>query len=271
MPQYHDGSRADTLRQLASRLRQLQAGRGTTAHRTGREIISSGMPDLDRLLPDGGFRRGTLVEWLADGPGTGVERLLLQVVPPALQEGGVCLVIDPRQEFSPALAAAMNIDLQRTLLVRPGRAEDAVWAAEQSLRCPGVAVTIAWSELLDRSAENRILRRLQLAAETGGGLGVLLRPASLQGQPSWADIRLLVRPVPPGARGAPPAAPVHSLHKETDVAPEGVRHWMELDILHCRGGLGSRAAFLEIDDETGAVHLVSELADSTSSPRATGA
>ncbi|QDU37593.1 recombinase A [Maioricimonas rarisocia] len=268
MPQYHDGSRAATVRELATRLKQLQAARGATGHAMGAEVLSSGMPVLDRLLPDGGFRRGTLIEWLADGPGTGVERLLLQVVPAALQEGGVCLVIDPRQEFSPALAAAMNINLQRVLLVRPGRAEDAVWATEQALRCPGVAITIAWNELLDRPAENRILRRLQLAAETGGGLGVLLRPASLQRQPSWADVRLLVRPVPPGARGAPPRA---SVHKEKCVAPEGARHWMELDILHCRGGLGSRAAFLEIDDETGAVHLVSELADSTAPPRATGA
>ena len=40
-------------------------------------------------------------------------------------------------------------------------------------------------------------RRLQLAAEIGGGLGILLRPAQARGQPSFAEYRFLVQPLPP--------------------------------------------------------------------------
>jgi len=39
-------------------------------------------------------------------------------------------------------------------------------------------------------------RRLQLAAEQGGGLGLLIRPEAVRHQPSWADVRLLVEPLP---------------------------------------------------------------------------
>ena len=34
------------------------------------EAISSGCPQLDKILPGGSFRRGQLVEWLETGPGS---------------------------------------------------------------------------------------------------------------------------------------------------------------------------------------------------------
>ena len=58
------------------------------------------------------------------------------------------------------------------VLVQAPRRQDALWAMEESLRCPGVAGALLAIEGLDLTAA----RRLQLAAEAGGAIGLLLRP-----------------------------------------------------------------------------------------------
>src|SRR5205085_6193640 len=82
-------------------------------------------------------------------------------------------------------------DLDNLLVVRPREKADELWALDQALRCPAVAAV--WGPVGE--LDDRALRRLQLAAEEGRGLGLLLREASVCGRPSWADVRLLVRPL----------------------------------------------------------------------------
>jgi hypothetical protein len=219
--------------------------------------LSTGLPPLDALLPGGGFRRGTCVEWLAEGPGVGLERLALAAAPHALRPGGACLVIDPRREFFPRGALPLGIDLDRLIVLRPRSLEDALWGAEQALRCPAVDVVIGWNELLPRGRNpDRAYRRLQLAAEEGSVLGVLLRPASVQRWKCWGDVRVLVEA---HCRASPSRGPVPSR-----------RAWT-LHLLHCRGALSGRTLSLEFDDETGAVRVVSELADPAADRGAAGA
>ena len=64
---------------------------------------------------------------------------------------------------------------------------------DQCLRCPAVAAV--WTRLA--TIDPRDFRRLQLAAEEGDTLGLLLREPALRGQPSWSDLQLLVmaRPI----------------------------------------------------------------------------
>ena len=63
---------------------------------------------------------------------------------------------------------------------------------EQALRFRGVAVTLGEMGPLS----DRPFRRLQLAAEAGGGLGFLVRPAACRAEPSWAAVRLGVSALP---------------------------------------------------------------------------
>jgi hypothetical protein len=163
------------------------------SQRVTREVtISSGWAPLDRLLPGGGLRRGSLVEWLSADMGSDLVTLALGGVRQASGEGGALVVVDRDRQLYPPALAAWGLDLSRLLLVHPASRRDEFWAWDQILRCPGVGVV--WGRL--EQIDSRGFRRLQLSAESSGCLGILLRPGAARNQPSWADIRLWVQPQP---------------------------------------------------------------------------
>jgi len=218
-----------------------QIGRVEQTWRSGEDVpVSSGCPAVDRLLGGGGLRRGTLVEWLAAGPGSGAATLALTAAREACREGGMLVVLDARGEFYPPAAVRLGIEPARLIVVRPAGRADYAWALDQALRCPGVAAAVAWPEKLD----GRTFRRWQLAAEQSGALGLLIRGDSARGEPSWADVRLLVEPLP-----------AESLQSH--------RRRLRIELLRCRHATGGRGVEVEIDDETRVVHLAAPLADST--------
>jgi hypothetical protein len=152
--------------------------------------IPTGLGSLDAELPWGGLPRGAVSQILGGEPGLGAMSLALAVAgraargddvagPGWIGRGGVeaesarpIVVIDPAGDFYPPAAVRFGLNPQRVLVVRPGRVLDAVWAAEQSLRCPAVAAVVARLERLGRVHS----RRLQLAAEAGGGVGLVVTP-----------------------------------------------------------------------------------------------
>jgi protein ImuA len=226
--------RIEALRQ------QLAQWEGTVAWRQSLEntasfdrplTLSSGCIALDRALPEQGFRAGTLVEWIGRGEGDGTATLAFRAAAQACRGGGVVVVLDRSGEFYPMAAVAQGIDPTRLIVVHPGNKADHTWALDQALRCPAVAAVVAWPESLDGKLDGRTFRRLQLAVEQGGGLGLLVRPESVGSQPSWASVRLLVESLP-------------------SPAPYGRPRQMRVVLLRCRGGCGEQTVNVEIDDET---------------------
>jgi hypothetical protein len=228
-------TRTILIQDLRDQLRRVERSRvGQARIEQG---ISTGIAALDDLLPEGSLRPGTIMECLTSGDGTGATSLALTMARHLAGESGVILVLDSRSDFHPLVAVALGIETRRLIVVRPPHARDVLWVWEQALRSSGIAVTLAWVDGLRGPA----FRRLQLAAAAGGGFGFLIRDATARRQPSWAEVRLGME-----ARPAPP----HS---------QGRR--IRVELLRVRGGLSGGAVELEISDETGRVHLASELAD----------
>src|SRR3954468_6001450 len=176
------GQLINGLRRQLARWEAANAAEDTT-------VFSCGAAAVDRLLPGGGLRHGMLVEWLAGASGAvggGAATLGLLSAREACREGGALVVIDRRQTFYPPAAAAWGIDLDRMIVVHPQNARDELWAMVQALRSPTVAAMLATIDRLD----SRAFRRLQLAAQAGQTLGVLMRPAGVRGGPSWPGGRL---------------------------------------------------------------------------------
>ena len=239
-------NRNHTIQQLTQQLRQWeQAGR--PPHRES-DLQSTGIAPLDDLLPGGGLSPGMLIESLSRNPGCGAETLACRVAAEVLQDNGVCIVIDRERSFFPAGAWPLGERLDRLVFVHPTSDRDLLWALEQSLRCRGVAVVLCRIDRLDAHS----YRRLKLAAETGGGIGLLLRSDNERRQPSWADVRLLIQALPWNSRLE--QAPL------SGTAPFSTGRLLRMELIHCRGRAGGGAVELEIDDETGDVRLVPELA-----------
>jgi hypothetical protein len=105
---------------------------------------------------------------------------------------------DPDRTLYPPAIAAM-VSLNRLYIVYPGPA-DVIWTAAECLRCPGVGVVVATLPARMTRVE---ARRIQLAAERGGGVGLMLRPTGRGGRGDEiysAATRWIVAPTP-GERG----------------------------------------------------------------------
>lgn len=177
----------------------------------GLRAQATGWRDLDAALPGGGWPLGALSEILLEADGLGE----LGLVMPALaaltrRKRRVVFVVPPYQPYAPALAAH-GLDLGYVTQIDAVHA-DGAWSIEQCLRSGACGAVLGWAERPDYTQ----LRRWQLAAENGGALGFLFRPARAADQASPAALRLHVRAN--GDGGA------------------------NVEILKCRGGFDARAA-----------------------------
>jgi hypothetical protein len=158
-------SRSQVIAQLSQQVRKLERSRIRIAGRDSPQ--STGIDGLDRLLPESGLQPGLLLEWLEREDGSGATLLAMMVAREIIRSSGtgVLFVIDPHQEFYPPAAAALGIDLDRTIVVRPQQTADINWTLEQVLRSPGVAACLCRVDYLS----NQVFRRIKLAVEVGGG------------------------------------------------------------------------------------------------------
>lgn len=210
------------------------------------DLVSTGCEALDRILPGGGIRRGTLIEWFGDGQGGGAETLALLVAGRTLDETGVLVAVDSAGSFYPPAAARLGIALDRLIVVRPKRPDDELWAIDQTLRWPGAATVIAWPARLD----GHTFRRFQLAAERAGSVGFFLRAPAARNEPSWADARLLVEPIACWTAGT---------------------RRLRVRALHGLRGAGVGGVELDIDEQTNRMRPAAELAHQATDRGAAGA
>src|SRR5262245_1082411 len=131
--------RQHLINQLQEQLNRLEATRRQQLRRKkalpGSDVhtkVSSGCTALDRLLPSGGFVRGSLVEWLGSRGG-GAGTLALLAARHAATEGGSVVIVDRRRWFYPPAAAAWGLDPRRLIVVWPSSVREEWWAVDQSL------------------------------------------------------------------------------------------------------------------------------------------
>lgn len=211
-----DVRRTELIEDLRERIRRIERRPPRRA-----AFEATGLPEVDALLPGGGFPRGALSE-VAGGPGSGKTALCLAAMARAMRGEGLAAFVDGRGELYPPAAAALGVDLSRLLVVRPGEAIAGLWSAEALLASgafEAVAVDLPplaarpgpGSERGRRADPGAMMRRLLAAAERGGTVGLWLA----QGIRVPAAVRLEVARGPEGpvvrrafARGAVAAAEV---------------------------------------------------------------
>mgnify|MGYP003878451641 FL=1 len=251
-------ARCETLRKLREEI-----GRVARASGAERPVFPSGLPGLDAVLPEGGFRGGTLVEWVVEGEGLGGEVPALLAAQQAASSGGLIVAVDRRRQFYPPAAVRWGIDPRRLIIVSPETQADELWALDQSLRSSAVRAVLAWPERLD----GRVYRRLQLAAEQGGALGLLVRSVDALREASWAEVRLLVGAVAVADGGLPRRETIGPAAAEGEPLPLPPARRLRVAVLRTRHRLYGRQVEIEVDDEAGSLRVVSAMGDSTMATR----
>lgn len=174
----------------------------------------TGFAALDALLPSGGWPEAALSELLLPHDGIGELRLLWPTLARLSRDGGpiptgmIVLIAPPYLPLASAWAHA-GVRLEKLQIVH-AKPRDVLWATEQCLRSAACAAVLCWPP----QADDRALRRLQMAAETGQCLGFALRPARAAANPSPAALRIAIDAQPAQLRvlkcrgGNPPALPI---------------------------------------------------------------
>lgn len=227
------------IAELSERIRAIERTRHRSVPET--DYTPPGLSALGRLLNEPGWPRGCLVEWLAEGRGSGSTGLALWASREAWRDN-LLVMIDSRRELHAPAAMPFAVDLSKTVFIRPEHPPDALWSLEQALRTRGIGAVVCDVDRLSPQA----CRRLQLAAEIGGGLGILLRSAQARGQPSFAEYRFLVQPLPP---------------PNTSDATVS-RRW-RVELLRARRQFAERSVIVEFSNGSDGLCVASELGSAT--------
>ncbi|KQT22687.1 ImuA family protein [Roseiarcaceae bacterium H3SJ34-1] len=228
--------------ELRARIARLE---GRTAHQ--RAVLPFGVPAIDRVLPEGGLLRGALHEVAGGGNGAvdGAAAALFAAGIAARSGGKVLWCVTRPDLFAPALAQA-GLAPGRVVYVECGDEKSLLAYFEEGLRHPGLGAVVAEVSRLSMTAS----RRLQLAAEASGTLGLAIRRWRRQteaadfGMPTAATTRWRV--------SALPSAPL-------PVPGVGRPRWL-LELIRSRAG--ECADFVvEACDDQGRLALPSSLAD----------
>jgi hypothetical protein len=171
-------------------------------------VQPTGHDALDAVLPWGGWPEAALTEVLLPADGIGELRLLLPTLARLTQAGHDIAVVAPPYLPYPAGWRQAGVDFAHLHLI-DANARDALWASEQCLRAGCLAAVLCWPQ----HADDRALRRLQVAANTGQGMGFAFRDLRAARNPSPAALRIAI---------------------ESSMVEGGPA---QLRVLKCRGGL----------------------------------
>ncbi|MEO1594244.1 MAG: translesion DNA synthesis-associated protein ImuA [Pseudomonadota bacterium] len=202
-----NGGSAPGLNGLSPLFERAELWRGTNLQVSGGATCATGYPQLDAVLPGGGWPVTSLTELMSGTPGVGELRLLMPALAAlaARQPGWVVWIAPPYLPNAPALQQ-WGLPPERVLLIHPRSAADAAWAAEQALASGTCIAVLLWTDTLESGrafaparrrdpaalSMQQFSRRLQLAAAAHQCWAVLLRAATARRQPSAAALRLFI-------------------------------------------------------------------------------
>jgi protein ImuA len=237
----HASPSQPVLEELRERIQRLEGGVARD-----RTVLPFGPKSIDARLPGGGLALGALHEVAGGGNGAidGAAAAMFAAGIAARTRGKVLWCVTRQDLFAPALAQA-GLAASRVIFLEAGDEKSVLACFEEALRHPGLGAAVAEVSRLSMTTS----RRLQLAAESSGAIGLAIRRWRRQsdavdfGQPTAAVTRWRVSVLP-----------------STPLPTPGVgrARWL-LELIRCRAG---ESADFEVEacDAKGRIALPSNLA-----------
>ena len=168
--------------------------------RRGRGALSLGDPTLDAALPWGGLPRGGLHDVVGSEEDAAAGGFAMALAGRLAGGTGRILHVGLRRRrqtaglpYGPGLVR-LGIDPDRLILAAAGRPVDLLWTMEEGLRSGALAVVIGEGVTADATAS----RRLQLAAEAGRAVALLLPTTETRSSVALTRWRIAAAPSPDG-------------------------------------------------------------------------
>ncbi|NRP89040.1 hypothetical protein GFPCMMHI_04965 [Ensifer adhaerens] len=231
---------SSVVAELRDRIQRLEGPSGRV-----REVLPFGVTEIDSRLPGGGLALAALHEVAGGGNGAidGAAAALFAAAIAARSKGQVLWCVTRPDLFAPALAQ-VGLLPGRVIYVEAGDEKSLLSCMEEGLRHGGLGVVVGELARLSMTAS----RRLQLAAESSGTIGIAVRrwrrqtEASDFGQPTASVTRWRVSVLPSSPLPVPGV---------------GRPRWL-LELIRCRAG-DSADFEVEAPDAKGRIALPSEL------------
>jgi len=158
-------------------------------------VHPTGLAALDAVLPSGGWPEAALSEILMAKEGVGELQLVWPTLARLSAAGERIVLVAPPYTPYPHAWQNAGVDVRQLSVIQADE-RDALWAVEQCLRSGSCGAVLCWP----RKADDRALRRLQVAAETGQTLAFAWRSLNEAINPSPAALRLAVEASPAQVR-----------------------------------------------------------------------
>lgn len=177
-----NGTKAAVLDDLRRRIAHLER---PTLHECGAPAaLAFGLPEIDGHLPWGGLLNGALHEITADaGDSPAALGFAAALMGLSARQGPVLWCRTGGALYAPGLRG-FGLYANNLIFVNCAKERELLWVLEEALRSGVLAAALAETRGISPTA----VRRLQLAAESGGGLGFLLgarAPAATPAVTRW--------------------------------------------------------------------------------------
>jgi protein ImuA len=230
------------IESLRAKIRLIEAG-----EKRASGVLPFGLLEIDSRLPGGGLAVGALHEVAGGGNGAvHAAAASLFAAGIAARSGGPVLWCVTRQDLFASALVQAGLPPERIVYVEAANEEGGLACFEEGLRHNGLSAVVAEVTRLSLTHS----RRLQLAAESAGTIGIAIRRWRRQadavdfGQATASATRWRITALPQ------PPSPIPGLDRA---------RW-QVELIRCRGG-GSADFELEGSDEQGYLHVPADVAD----------
>lgn len=149
-------------------------------------VTPAGLPELEALLPAGGWPKRGLVEVQVPDDYTDALSLFIPALARLSQRGRWLGMVMPPYRARVRLLSDAAVDAARIQQINPHQGRSGLWILESLLRSGKFSVVMAWPGC----ATELMAKRLERAAGIGHSLGILFRVERQAGTASRIGLRL---------------------------------------------------------------------------------
>ncbi|WP_431293399.1 ImuA family protein [Pedobacter sp. P26] len=153
-----------------------------------------GLGEIENSFPGSIFPKKAIHEFITVHPehSAASDGFIAGVLAVLMENGAACVWVSTSRRLFPASLSLFNVEPERIIFMDVQTEKDVLWITEEALKCEGLAAVVAEVNNLSLIES----RRLQLAVESSGITGFILRKDENKTASTVATARWRISPLP---------------------------------------------------------------------------